>query len=171
MTERHFTCPKCGSHELVLVRDERTSRTLCQVKTGGGVEWEHGKEEVLDCMMAETRCGNGHPLVLRNGATVQDDLKALEQWFTENSQASETFDRSNAMEEKDYYLLVMVGDVDPHLSEPFQSEEERDQAALDFRQERDPEGRNGLFKLDLPKGAAVFLSAYSSGFFEEEGNG
>jgi hypothetical protein len=87
-TERHFVCPKCGSHELVLVRDERTSRSLYQVQTGGEVEWEHGKEEVLDCTMAETRCGNGHPLVLRNGLAVGDDLEALEQWFEEHGQES-----------------------------------------------------------------------------------
>jgi hypothetical protein len=75
---------------------------------------------------------------------------------------------SMEMEHKDYYLLVMVGDVEPHLSEPFQSEEERDKAAWDYRAEKDLEGRDGLFKLDVPKGAALFLAAYSAGFFEHE---
>ncbi|MGI6124320.1 MAG: hypothetical protein ACOYIG_09060 [Acetivibrionales bacterium] len=74
------------------------------------------------------------------------------------------------MAEKDYYLLIMVGDVQPELSEPFQSEDERDKAAWDYRQEVDPEGRNGLYRLDVPKGAALFLAPFSAGFFEEETN-
>lgn len=82
-TQRHFVCPKCASKELVVVRAETVSRGIYQVRNGSRLEWEHGKEEVLDCVMSETRCGNGHPLVLRNGMIVQDDLEALEQWFEE----------------------------------------------------------------------------------------
>jgi len=82
--ERHFVCPECGSKELVLVREEKVARAICQVKISNRLEWEHGKEEVVDCMMSETRCGDGHPLVLKNGTVVQDDLRALEQWFREH---------------------------------------------------------------------------------------
>jgi len=71
------------------------------------------------------------------------------------------------MEKKDYYLLIMLGDVQPELSEPFQTEEERDKAAWDYRQERDLEGRDGLFRLDVPRGSALFLAQYSAGFFEK----
>jgi len=82
-TQRHFVCPECGIEELVLVRAETVSRGIYQVRNGSRLEWEHGKEEVLDCTMAETRCANGHPLRLKDGSIVQDDLKALEQWFEE----------------------------------------------------------------------------------------
>jgi len=82
-TQRHFVCPECGIEELVLVRAETVSRGIYQVRNGSRLEWEHGKEEVIDCTMSETRCSNGHPLVLRNGMTVGDDLEALEKWFSE----------------------------------------------------------------------------------------
>jgi len=88
MKERHFVCPKCGSEELVLVRTETVSRPIYQVKNGDAFSWEHGKEEVLDCTMSQTQCANGHPLMLADGTTVQDDLEALEEWFEERGQES-----------------------------------------------------------------------------------
>jgi len=85
-----------------------------------------------------------------------------------SKEAWETEYGSMTMGQTDYYLLVMLRDVEPHLSEPFQSKDERDQAAWDYRQERDPEARDGLFRLDVPKGAALFLAPFSAGFFEED---
>jgi len=82
--ERQFICPKCGSKELVLVREEKVTRAMYQVKIRNRLEWEHGKEEVLDCAMSSTQCLNGHALVLKDGTFVQDDLEALEQWFREH---------------------------------------------------------------------------------------
>jgi len=85
--ERHFVCPECRSKELFLFREEKVARAIYQVKNRNRLEWEHGKEEVLDCSMSETRCGNGHALVLKNGMVVQDDLEALEQWFEERAES------------------------------------------------------------------------------------
>ena len=67
---------------------------------------------------------------------------------------------------KDYYLLVVWGDVEPQLKGPFKTEEERDQAAKDERAE-DPEMHNGLFPIELEKGNEVVIGCYSGGFFEE----
>lgn len=81
--ERHFVCPKCGDEELFLRREETTRRTLYQSGMGTPNGWDHGKEEILDCQAADTTCGNGHVLTLKDGTTVGDDLEALEQWFEE----------------------------------------------------------------------------------------
>jgi len=85
--ERHFICPECGSKELALVRTETVSRGIYQVTNGSKLLWEYGKEAVFDCTLSETQCGNGHPLTLKNGMVVQDDLEALEQWFEERAES------------------------------------------------------------------------------------
>jgi len=88
MRERRFVCPECASKELVLVRDERVACSLYQSQRGDTVCWEYGKERLIDSTLTEMQCGNGHPLVLRNGLTVGDDLEALEQWSSERGQES-----------------------------------------------------------------------------------
>jgi hypothetical protein len=88
MKERHFVCPECGNKELVLVRDERVACSLYQSQRGDTLCWEYGKERLIDSTMTEMQCGNGHPLKLKNGMIVQDDLKALEEWFEQRGQES-----------------------------------------------------------------------------------
>lgn len=49
---------------------------------------------------------------------------------------------------KDFYILHIEGDVDPELKGPYNTHEERDKAAVELRRD-DPEGRNGIFRLDI----------------------
>ncbi|RPI56480.1 MAG: hypothetical protein EHM49_00360 [Deltaproteobacteria bacterium] len=67
------------------------------------------------------------------------------------------------------YLVVIHGDVDPGLEGPFNSEDERDKRALEFREEYGDS--SGVYMLDVNYPGpilqnAVEISAYTGGFFE-----
>jgi hypothetical protein len=49
------------------------------------------------------------------------------------------------------YLLTTIGDVEPELSGPFETKEDRLKAAVSHRQ-NDPDKKDGLFKLDVING-------------------
>ena len=69
-----------------------------------------------------------------------------------------------AKEKKDQYYLVEVhNDVDPVIHGPYNTELERDGAAIEKRL-RDPEQLNGLYMLNLDPTPRIF--AYSGAFFE-----
>jgi hypothetical protein len=71
-----------------------------------------------------------------------------------------------------YYVLVVEGGVEPSLSDPFKSWEDRDKEAKKVRNEGvdgqgDPE-ENGVFWLDVTADGKVQVGAYSNGFMESE---
>lgn len=72
--------------------------------------------------------------------------------------------QNHQRQDKDYYLLVMVGDIEADLKGPFDTTDDRDMAALQHRNS-DPDGDDGLHMVDITKGAALTISDYSGGFF------
>lgn len=76
------------------------------------------------------------------------------------------------MATKTHYVLVIEGGVDPSLSNPFKSQEERDLEAKKVRNEGvdghgDPE-ENGVFWLDVTSDGKVKVGAYSNSFMESK---
>lgn len=68
-----------------------------------------------------------------------------------------------------FYLYEVWCDVEPVISGPFDTREERDAHARKLR-EADPQERNGLFPLDVQLLAGEYVlrtGAYSGAFFEE----
>jgi hypothetical protein len=61
-------------------------------------------------------------------------------------------------------LLVVVGDTEPEILGPYETEEERDQAARDYRRENGDS--DGVYALDMTGTAEV--AAYSGAFFEDD---
>lgn len=59
---------------------------------------------------------------------------------------------------KHYFVVEIVGDVDPVLHGPFYTVEGRDKKALSLR-ENDPEKRNGIYRLMIENNVPV-ISAY-----------
>jgi hypothetical protein len=69
------------------------------------------------------------------------------------------------MRKKALYLQIIVSDVEPEIIGPFNSEEERLNAAIDHRQE-DPDKEDGLFKLDITDGIPE-IGTFSGGDLDE----
>jgi hypothetical protein len=63
------------------------------------------------------------------------------------------------------YLLTTVGDIEPKLSGPFETEESCLNAAISHRQ-NDPDKKDGLFKLDTINGEP-HVSSYCGGELED----
>jgi hypothetical protein len=74
--------------------------------------------------------------------------------------------QNHQRQDKDHYLLIMESDISSNLQGPFNTEDDRDNAALKHRA-GDPEREDGLFMLTVSKGAAIEIDEYSNGFFEE----
>jgi hypothetical protein len=64
-----------------------------------------------------------------------------------------------------FYAVHVYGDVEPNLHGPYQTEDERDQAARRLRKENDP--MDGIYWLNA--GSNMAMGAYSGGFFEVGG--
>lgn len=60
---------------------------------------------------------------------------------------------------KDYYLLAMLGDVDPYLIGPFGSEDTRTAAAKTHRENSGDE--DGLYRLTVDKGNAIDVNTFA----------
>jgi hypothetical protein len=67
---------------------------------------------------------------------------------------------------KTYYLLVIEGGVEPFLRGPYQTEDERDNAAKQVRRSCDED--DGLFYADIDETALLNVSAYTAAFFWED---
>ena len=68
-----------------------------------------------------------------------------------------------------YYVLHVWGDVDPILSDPYTTEEERDKAAKEWKRERleeDGDDPGGFYAID--SSSTVEVSSYSGAFFEDD---
>jgi hypothetical protein len=62
-----------------------------------------------------------------------------------------------------YYLLVVVGDLEPFTIGPFKTEWGRDRRA---RRERDERGdEDGIYALDIGPGGQPYVRAYANYFF------
>lgn len=70
---------------------------------------------------------------------------------------------------KDYYLIVLRGDVEAELQGPFKSAAVRDRSAQMHRIE-DSGAEDGLHRLDVPRGAAVEIGDYSCIFLADDTN-
>jgi hypothetical protein len=68
-----------------------------------------------------------------------------------------------------YYLLRIWGDVEPAVLGPYRTEAMRDKKARRLRQD-DPEGRHGVFMLDIPSRGDPRARAYRAGFLQEPGD-
>jgi hypothetical protein len=67
---------------------------------------------------------------------------------------------------KTYYLLVIEGGVEPFLRGPYQTEDERDNAAKQIRRSCDED--DGLFWADIDEAALPTVGAYGTAFFWED---
>ena len=68
----------------------------------------------------------------------------------------------------DLYLTIIIGDVDPVIYGPFDTELARDQTALKYRR-RTGNLDDGIFMLDINRDTRrPTVYAYSGGFFEQE---
>lgn len=70
-----------------------------------------------------------------------------------------------------HYLITVYGDVEPELSEPFESEDEVLDAAIEHRRE-DPEKCDGLYLLEISENGEPSIDAFCGGdidgFLEDE---
>jgi len=63
------------------------------------------------------------------------------------------------------YLLIMHGDIEPEVIGPYDTEDQRDIAALAYRAEH---GRDdGVFMLSTDDAGVPSVEAYCGGFFAE----
>ena len=63
------------------------------------------------------------------------------------------------------YLLIMHGDIEPEVIGPYDTEDQRDKAALAYRAEH---GRDdGVFMLTTDAAGVPAVDAYCGGFFAE----
>jgi hypothetical protein len=65
-----------------------------------------------------------------------------------------------------FYLMVVLGDVEPEIRGPFATAEGRDADAVTHRR-GDPSMRDGLYMLDVDANGKPTIGAYSGGFFDE----
>ncbi|KZX57752.1 hypothetical protein A3709_19205 [Halioglobus sp. HI00S01] len=65
------------------------------------------------------------------------------------------------MAKRDYYLLILHGDVEPELRGPFESAETRDNAARNHRQADDGDLCDGLFPVDVDAGTSINVDTYT----------
>lgn len=62
-----------------------------------------------------------------------------------------------------YYVIIVFGDVEPELSQPYDTEAERDAHA---RNTKDPHDEDGIYWLDIDEHGTPTTGAYSGGFFD-----
>jgi len=67
---------------------------------------------------------------------------------------------------KFYWLIIVIGDVEPHLHGPYPNEDTRDKWAKHHRS-NDPEKKDGIYKLTTWGGGFPTIDSYSGGFFED----
>ena len=68
---------------------------------------------------------------------------------------------------KDYYLLIIFGDIESGLYGPFATAEERDQKAKDHRKS-DECIKDGMFRIETTKGTTIEVEDFCGAFFETE---
>lgn len=100
-----------------------------------------------------------------------DDVRAVgaERVGEEWPDLLQTFEKAvNALDRHPlaFYLMVVVGDVEPELFGPFVTEEQRDAAAKSHRVQ-DPERHDGIYWLNVGAKGALETGAYSGGFFDD----
>lgn len=68
--------------------------------------------------------------------------------------------------EKRYYLIEVEGGVEPSIQGPFQTEDERDDAAKQIHAAQEED--DGLFWADVDEDGGLTVGAYMAGFFLDE---
>jgi len=69
-----------------------------------------------------------------------------------------------------YYIIYVWGDVEPNLSQPFETSEARDEDARRMRRddtEENGEGYSGIYWMDVID-EKISVGSYSGNFFGEE---
>ncbi len=66
----------------------------------------------------------------------------------------------------DYYLLFIWGRVEPELTGPFDTAEERDAEALKLK-DKEGTSKHLYYKLNVPKGTTIELDSFTNEFFGE----
>ena len=69
-----------------------------------------------------------------------------------------------------FYVLEIVGDLEPQLHGPYATEEARDQQAVQLRR-GDPGKRNGLFRLNVSAKSAPDVGPYSGAELSDPSSG
>jgi hypothetical protein len=66
-----------------------------------------------------------------------------------------------------YYVITVVGDVEPELSQPFINPEERDAFARYQRSQDDGDLEDGIYWLDIDEVGYPTIGSYSGIFFDD----
>jgi len=63
------------------------------------------------------------------------------------------------------WLVIVIDDIEPYIHGPFDSEETRSEWAK-YHRFKDPEKKDGIYKLNTHEGGSPTIKSYSGGFFE-----
>ncbi len=64
-----------------------------------------------------------------------------------------------------YYLIRVVGDVEPEVHGPYKSTAERERKAIEMRRKHGD--RDGIYPASVYKDGTLCVGAYSGAFFDE----
>lgn len=99
-----------------------------------------------ELMTLHPECQPGGWKSVSHDPCVQPKNTQIDKWGNLCEQIEYNNNMSKLADSMNYYLLVIHGDVEPELMGPFDSSEERDQAARNHRKE-DPNMNDGLFRI------------------------
>ena len=101
------------------------------------------------------RC-TGQEFVAEDGCTYEDQFGNILD-FDNSDEVYESLEMKQPG--TDFYALIIEGDVEPELIGPFETEEERDSAAQRHR-DNDPEKRDGIYPIQVPKGTPISIDTF-----------
>jgi len=106
-----FECSICGDTNLYLVRKETNSTEL--FFNDESIDFDYGRESVVDCDVSVVQCGNGHTLKLKNGSCVEE-FKEFKIWLTEQVEVKKEQKEAEKAEIKERkcnpFALYYIGD-------------------------------------------------------------
>ncbi len=68
---------------------------------------------------------------------------------------------------REYYVLQIIGDVEPVIHGPFDCEADRDSVALSLRAQDDGDLKDGLYPMEIDDCYAPHVDTYSGAFFDQ----
>lgn len=71
------------------------------------------------------------------------------------------------MIEHKFYVIQVVGDVDPKVHGPYKTQGRQSRAAKRIRAADTDEPKDGIYWADVSSHGELTMGAYSNGFFEE----
>jgi len=67
-----------------------------------------------------------------------------------------------------FFVLQIIGDVEPVVHGPYECEADRDSVALSLRAEDGGDLKDGIYPMEIDRHGAVQVDTYSGGFFDED---